>query len=574
MLKRYAKLNLAMLIAAIFVLVAAFSVFFVMYSHSEKNVDSLFNDSLTSFEMGWKNQYGLSYDVSLLSMRETAFDVENSLKLTKTVPEFAGKAAMFFRTNNLVVNVYINDKCVYHIADSGEYEELSSFSAYCYIPLSESDIGKTITLEMYKTPVSNGYCIDNFVFGAPENIIYKAYSNDSALIVAAVLTIVAGIVFIWMGVLSSKTYEHSRGLFFFGAFAILIGMWFLSDTLLIYNTCRNVSFIELSSRIFLSACVPCFMMYIYDFFNIKRKGLYVTVTVTGFLLFVVLLVLNITGVLSFGYTNFIQHIYIAICCVVVMIEMISYLSKVNGNKGESKIFNIGIMFFIFFALFDLGRFYQGNEGNSSLFTRLGVFVLTVTAVAATTTDVVDLLKLGIKAGKIGKIAYTDANTGLGNPAAFKSKFEELDRTKNNYSYIGIIQFDVNNLKVINDSLGHEAGDLLIKTAADIIDTCFSTIGNCYRVGGDEFVTITTFNHAPLVCEEAILKFENAIDKFNNNPDRPFDLRIAYGVAYYTSDSHQYQSLKEVHKLADERMYNKKKELKARYAKTAEEAIIR
>lgn len=573
-LKRQTKLNTIMLIAAIIVLIVAFSVFFVMYSRSEKNVDLLFSDSLTSFEMGWQNQFGLSYDVSSLSMRDAPFDTENSLKLTKTVPNFEGKAAIFFRTNNLVVNVYLADECVYHIADSGEYENLSSFSSYCYIPLSEGDIGKTIMLEMYKTPASNGYCIDNFVFGSPENITYNAYSKDSALIVAAVLTIVAGIVFIWMGVLSIKTYEHYRGLLFFGIFAILIGMWFLSDTLWIYNTCRNISFIEHLSRIFLSACVPCFMMYIYDFFNIKRKELYITLTGAGFVLFVALLVLNLTDILSFGYTNFIQHIYIALCCVIILIEMISYLSKINGNKGESKVFNIGIMFFIFFVLFDLGRFYQGNEGNSSLFTRLGVFILTVTAVAATTTDVVDLLKLGIKAGKIGKIAYTDANTGLGNPAAFKSKFEELDRTKNNYSYIGIIQFDVNNLKVINDSLGHEAGDLLIKTAAEIIDNSFSTIGSCYRVGGDEFVTITTFNHAPLVCEEAILKFENAIDKFNENPNRPFDLRIAYGVAYYTNDSHQYQSLKEVHKLADERMYNKKKELKARYAKTPEEAVIR
>ena len=207
-------------------------------------------------------------------------------------------------------------------------------------------------------------------------------------------------------------------------------------------------------------------------------------------------------------------------------------------------------------------------------TRFGMFVLIVTSIAAISTDIVDLLKLAVEAGKIGKIAYTDANTGLGNPAAFKEKFSQLDRTKNNYNYIGIIQFDVNNLKTINDTLGHEAGDLLIKTAAEMIDNSFGAIGSCYRVGGDEFVAITTYNHAPLACEEAIIKFESAISQFNNNPDKPFDLRVAYGIAYYQNNNQQYQSLKEVHKLADERMYNHKRELKARYAKTAEEAIIR
>ena len=178
------------------------------------------------------------------------------------------------------------------------------------------------------------------------------------------------------------------------------------------------------------------------------------------------------------------------------------------------------------------------------------------------------------AGKIGKIAFTDANTGIGNLAAFKSKFDELEMKKKNYSYIGIIQFDVNNLKVINDSKGHEAGDLLIKTAADIINASFGKIGTCYRTGGDEFVAITTYNHAPLVCEDAIYRFENMIERFNENQDKPFDLRIAYGVAYFKGDDDTNLSLKEVHRLADERMYNKKRELKARYARNAAEAEIR
>ena len=71
-----------------------------------------------------------------------------------------------------------------------------------------------------------------------------------------------------------------------------------------------------------------------------------------------------------------------------------------------------------------------------------------------------------------------------------------------------------------------------------------------------------------------VKMQLAISQFNNNPDKPFDLRVAYGIAYYQNSSHQFQSLKEVHKLADERMYNHKRELKARFAKTAAEAVIR
>ena len=573
-LKKRIKISIILLVVAVFILVTAFFAFGYLYVNNKKTIDPLFDNSSNSFEMGWQNQYGLNFDVSTFSTNNLNFDQETPLTLFKPVPEFSGEAAMFFRTNNLVVNVYIDDKCVHYTSDSGNYNGLSSFNSYIYIPFSEDDIGKNITLEMYKTPVSFGFCIDNFVFGEPQNVMYGAFSGDMSIIVSSVLTIVAGIVFIWMGIISKKTFEHFKGLLFFGMFCLFIGIWFMTDTLWLYNLLRNITLIESYSRIFLSACVPCFMMYIFDFFNIRNKKFYIILTLSGFVLFVLFLALNLTDVLSFGHTIFINHLFILVCVVTLLVEMISYLSNINGNKGESKIFNIGIIFFAFFVLLDLGRFYQGNEGDSSLLTRFGIFILTVTAVAATTSDVVELLELGIQAGKIGKIAYTDANTGLGNSSAFKNKFEELDRTKGNYSYIGIIQFDVNNLKIINDSLGHEAGDLLIKTAAEIIESSFGTIGSCYRVGGDEFVSITTYNHAPLACEEAINKFESAIEKFNKNPDKPFELHIAYGVAYYQNASSQFQSLKEVHKLADQRMYNKKKELKARFAKTPEEAAIR
>lgn len=563
-----------MMIITIVAAVFALSSFVGVYFKNNEHVSRIFIDSYSDFNNNWLNEYNIGFNVSDLAVRNIDFDTETPLRLHKTIPDFHGEFSLFFRTNNLVVNVYIDDEPVSFVSDNGYYNDLSSFSAYYKIPVFESDIGKTVTLEMYKTPASGVFGIDKFYFGSSGNITYSMFIFDSGIIVTGILVIIAGIIFLWMGIVCRKVYEHYCGLIYFGIFSVLIGLWFLTDTYWFYNGFNSVRIIEISSHLFLTACVPCFMMYIYDFFGINRKKIYMSITALGFVLSVLLFVLNAVGVFTYGYSNPIIHIYIAACGVILLIEMISYLANIAGIKGESKVFNLGVVFFVIFGLLDMGRFYQGNQGNSSQFVRFGYFILVVTTVAIITRDIVELLKLGIQAGKIGKIAFTDANTGLGNPAAFKNKFEELDRLKNNYSYIGIIQFDVNNLKIINDNLGHEAGDLLIKTAAEMIDSTFGKIGSCYRVGGDEFVAITTYNHAPLACEDAIMKFERTIEQFNKNPNKPFDLRIAYGVAYYCNDSHQFQSLKEVHKLADQRMYDKKKELKARFSKTPEEAIIR
>ena len=541
-LRRQDRLNIVMLILAAVIAVVSISLFIIVRINEGKTIESPFDSSITYFETGWQNQYGLSVDVSALASRNLEFDSNNALYLSKEVPQFENEAGVFFRTNNLVVNVYLDDVLLHFTSDSGKYGNLQSFSSYVNFTLNEEDVGKKLTLEIFKTPLDSRCCIDNFFFGSPQDVMYRLFSNDAPIIFFGIASIIVSFIFIILGLLTNNIFEHNRGLVFFGLFSFCIGVWFLTDTIWLYNFIGNISLIEKASYMFLSASLPCLLMYVYEFFKIYHSKTYITTVIIGFAVFLLTLLLDVLNILTYSYSVVVIHIYIGLCGVILLVEMISYLSKINGNKGESKIFNIGVIFFTFFSLYDLGRYYQGNQGDSSQGTRLGMFILMVTVASAVTGEIISLLKLGIQAGKIGKIAFTDANTGLGNPAAFKSRFEELDRTKNNYSYIAIIQFDVNNLKTINDSLGHEAGDLLIKTAAQIIDSAFSPIGNCYRVGGDEFVAITTYNHAPSVCEDAIYKFETLIEQFNNNPSKPFDLRIAYGVAYYQNNSNQYQSL--------------------------------
>lgn len=60
---------------------------------------------------------------------------------------------------------------------------------------------------------------------------------------------------------------------------------------------------------------------------------------------------------------------------------------------------------------------------------------------------------------------------------------------NNISGVVLIA-DLNNLKLINDTLGHQYGDEAIKLTADVLHSSFSDIGSCYRIGGDEFCVIS------------------------------------------------------------------------------------
>lgn len=140
------------------------------------------------------------------------------------------------------------------------------------------------------------------------------------------------------------------------------------------------------------------------------------------------------------------------------------------------------------------------------------------------------------------LATHDPMTEVGNRAGYNKYIDIV--SKGSYR---IIFFDVNNLKKVNDGLGHEYGDDLIKTVSQRLSEDFEHI---FRVGGDEFIA---------VCEPSadtdtkLLAIDEYLAKKSEN--NIFVYQVAYGYADYT----EADTPEEVSKMADERMYlNKKK----------------
>ncbi|WP_243270033.1 GGDEF domain-containing protein [Thermanaerosceptrum fracticalcis] len=82
------------------------------------------------------------------------------------------------------------------------------------------------------------------------------------------------------------------------------------------------------------------------------------------------------------------------------------------------------------------------------------------------------------------LSLHDALTGLYNRAYFQEIMRTLE--KGPIQPVGMIICDVDGLKLINDTLGHEIGDSLLITTAEIISTALGTQGIAARIGGDEF----------------------------------------------------------------------------------------
>lgn len=89
---------------------------------------------------------------------------------------------------------------------------------------------------------------------------------------------------------------------------------------------------------------------------------------------------------------------------------------------------------------------------------------------------------------VDSMAYTDV-TGINNKLAYQNHINRLNNADDTF-LVGVIMLDLNNLKRVNDTLGHEMGDRYIESFSAILAGMQNERISAYRIGGDEFCVIS------------------------------------------------------------------------------------
>lgn len=171
-------------------------------------------------------------------------------------------------------------------------------------------------------------------------------------------------------------------------------------------------------------------------------------------------------------------------------------------------------------------------------------------------------ELEISYQNIEKLAYTDGLTGLYNRIAFfKFTTEILSQTQSTIQNHAVIFIDLDGFKGINDTLGHDYGDLLLQCVANHLSSLISEDDILARNGGDEFVIFR--NQIP--SHEDLEQFLSDLIAIANKPfvldDETVRITLSAGAALFPQNG---LSLSELMKNADIAMYNSKNSGKNSY----------
>lgn len=147
------------------------------------------------------------------------------------------------------------------------------------------------------------------------------------------------------------------------------------------------------------------------------------------------------------------------------------------------------------------------------------------------------------------ISNTDQLTHLYNRRAYDDAVQEYQSKPIESDFV-LVSIDVNGLKVVNDNLGHAAGDELILGAAFSMRSVFGHIGKIYRVGGDEFL---------IICHttEDFEQFKNQLQKIVGNWHGQIAESLAVSIGYAKKSDYPSASINDLEKTADDFMYKDK-----------------
>ena len=164
-------------------------------------------------------------------------------------------------------------------------------------------------------------------------------------------------------------------------------------------------------------------------------------------------------------------------------------------------------------------------------------------------DVTDLRR---QEKEIRHLAYHDPLTGLPNRILLRDRLEQsLSRARRKGNKVALLFLDLDNFKVVNDSLGHEVGDQLLIEVAKWLTDLMRESDTVARIGGDEFVIIVESAFAPLRLAQMVERIIEEIDRPMTLGGHKIQVSTSIGVGVFPDDGEDTTTLL---KNADTAMY--------------------
>jgi len=463
----------------------------------------------------------------------------------KVTPDFAGRSLGFY-SEEQTVRLSVGDMELYNWQRTGAPKWLKTYGWLFHIidiPQNTKDMVLCMDLAA-EVRVAQGLCSEMYL-GTRSEILNKVLALYAPQGIIACLICIIGFFMLFVYIVFRKMFTKDRTIFVLSLLSIAAGLWQLEESKVFYLFCSNppVPWV-LDYMLFLM--LPVLLVSFAEEMTGRQNDVVFRILFWCSIIIVVVdSALQFAGIAAFTETVLPIQLLILVTCVYSLISVIRGI----GKHGRST--KIYVPAFVILVAGVIGEivYYNINRSASAFFfalTLLPFFVyLGVNAYIESSNKFHDAEQVAM----YHNLAFTDFSSGVMSRTAF---YEYIEHCAYGSEY-ALYMYDLNNLKQINDSYGHFAGDNVIKTFAQCAKEAFAKRGSVYRVGGDEFVVLCREGDAGELeqCELRLQKLTAA------KKELPVPLTASYGSVIFTPQCRD--DFFAAQKEADARMYEMKRE---------------
>lgn len=462
-------------------------------------------------------------------------------------------ASLIFYSNHQVIKVYSNNtELIYNKKPSNKYLNTTG-SAWNIVPLRNASRNLRIEVRALYKNVRN----DTPSF-------YMAYSGEGTGwilkrclpgLYADILIITFGVLIIIFWAVARNYTQIDSSAFYFGIFTIALGFWTLKET----DAMDLLMIQHATTSVFSYVClmlmpVPMTLFVKSGLFN-EDRFIWKILYAASFVVNGCLIIFQMAGVMDLKESVIALHLLVFADLLYLIIGIINDI-RLRGLTSRARTNLIGITAFTLSIIARVIIYYlnRGRQEEAEFITKLAMLLYLIIMLIDIINDIIQQMDKGRKAVYFEEMATHDVMTGLFSRMAFESDRHNM---KVGQAYL-LVSFDLNNLKQVNDTYGHKAGDEYITSAANILREIFPASAKCYRMGGDEFAALT--DESSFDLDEAVKQMHRLEDEYNARKKNFRHMQIAYGSSrfVYTAPNDLEKALTS----ADALMYEKKKEQKA------------
>ena len=477
-------------------------------------------------------------------------EAEDTVIITKILEkeDVKGNSIMFY-VRQSYVNVYVGDEqCIEDTEDRYMPYYITPGSYWHYFRLPDDWEGKELRIEIKADVVRYAGEIPTVYTGNKSAFVYMTVENGMYSILLCVPILVFGLALVAFGIFSAKNKLRSR-MILLGLFAVATSVWNILEariTQVLFQDIQMAMVVLFSCYYVIPFLAACYLDT-YESFH-KNKFMRFTMYAMGGI-YILLQILQ--GVNVIRYIDFVSLGHVMIAAVILGVAVNYVIQRRKCKKVSDAVVYKAIMMLGFFCFVDMFRYHLNPMLKATKFSMIGFLVFFFYLGFSVIGQMNEAAVRERENAIYKRLAFIDKMTQVNNRTAFEQKIHTMRQSRIvEPTYFCMV--DMNNLKKINDTYGHTAGDNAIMEIARTLADCFAE-GECYRIGGDEFCVITEG-----VQEAKIKEYMEKIYAILAEKSKTLDYDIVIATGYSKVEQ---GNLDECFNKADALMYANKARLK-------------